>query len=205
MYDTNYYGTQSLPMPPDADAPRPDLCHQCGKCCRSATTFNNHQTLLNLASQGEQEAIEFLSIFKPFPSLEAAKAIEPEQVERVLTELTSQGKGATDADVTFYYCEHVSPTGQCTIYDNRPTCCRRAPDNGWAMMPPGCGFEGWQFEQREKQKALVRSLKSQSYLLHQLSEDGVTHPSRPDTTLASLQQTIDAKILPWKRFGADLW
>ncbi len=72
-------------------------------------------------------------------------------------------------------------------------------------MPPGCGFEGWQFEQREKHKRMVRDLKTSAYIMEQMSPDGKAHPVRPDTTLDDLRQMVSEKIGPWKQFGADYW
>jgi hypothetical protein len=108
-------------------------------------------------------------------------------------------------DLTFYHCRYVTPEGLCGIYERRPRFCRSAPEHGWSVMPPGCGYEGWQFEQREKHKNMIRNLKTSLYQLQQLSPDGVHHPTRPDTKLADLEAKIEEKIAPWRRFGADLW
>ena len=188
----------------EALEPLPDLCHKCGKCCRSATTFHSYKVLQEKVAAGDQEAIDFLSIFKPFESSEDARLVEPEQVEQVLS-VVAQRDDMNVEDVTFYYCEYVSPEGLCTIYERRPRCCQSAPANGWSAMPPGCGFEGWQFEQREKQKRMIRDLKTSAYMMEQLSPDGIHHPARPETTLADLRALVQDKIRPWKPFGAHYW
>lgn len=202
MFDMNYYGTQGqVNEQPD---PLPDLCHKCGRCCRSATTFHNHKKLMELAAEGNKEAVDFLEVFEPYRSIEDARMVEPEQVAQVL-DVVAKRDDMDVNDVTFYHCRYVSPEGLCTIYERRPRCCREAPHNGWAAMPPGCGFEGWQFEQREKQKRMIRDLHTSVYIMEQMSPDGVSHPVRPDTTLDDLRRAIAEKIKPWEPYGAKYW
>lgn len=202
MFDMNYYGTEG--EVPIEKEPLPDLCHKCGKCCRSATTYHSYAKLQELVAQGDKEAIEFLSVFKPYESIEAARAVEPEQVDQVIEVIKNRGDMNLE-ELTFYHCEYVTPEGLCGIYERRPRCCREAPSHGWSVMPPGCGFEGWQFQQRETHKRMIRDLKTSAYIMEELSPDGKTHPTRPETTLDDLRQMIDEKIKPWKPFGAEYW
>jgi Fe-S-cluster containining protein len=202
MYDLNYYGTEGLE--PENKADLPDLCHKCGRCCRSATTYNSHKRLLEMAANGDKEAIDFLEIFDAYPSIEDARLVVPDQVEQVLRVVESRDDMKVE-DVTFYHCKYVTDEGLCGIYERRPRCCKEAPGHGWAVMPPGCGFEGWQFQQREMQKRMIRDAKTSAYIMEQMSPDGVHHPVRPEITLEDLRQTIADKIKPWKMFGAELW
>jgi Fe-S-cluster containining protein len=202
MFDLNYYGSEEIPE--GGHEPLPDLCHKCGKCCRSATTYNSHDKLLEMVERGDKEAIDFLEIFEPYRSIEDARLVEPQQVEQVL-KVVADRSDMNVADVTFYHCRYVTPEGLCGIYERRPRCCREAPGNGWSAMPPGCGFEGWQFEQREMQKRMIRDLKTSTYIMEQMSPDGVRHPVRPETTLEDLRQLVADKIRPWKQFGAEYW
>lgn len=182
----------------------PDLCHKCGRCCKSATTYATHDELLKRQAEGDSEASDFLRVFEPFESVEDAIAQVPEQVNRILKEIESR----PDMDVsktTFYHCRYVTPEGICGIYDERPRCCRQAPGHGWAMMPPGCGFEGWQFQQRETHKKTVRQLKTSFHTLKQLSPDGKTHPLKPEKNLDDMEKMIQDKIDAWKQFGSDSW
>lgn len=201
-FDMNYYGTADE-ITKNQD-PLPDMCHKCGKCCRSATTYNSYSKLKEMVEAGEQEAIDFLEIFEPYDSIEDARQVEPDQVEQVLKVIETRDDMNVE-DVTFYHCRYVSPEGLCTIYERRPRCCREAPAHGWSVMPPGCGFEGWQFEQREKQKRMIRDLKTSAYIMEQMSPDGIHHPVRPETTLEDLKNTVDEKLKPWKTFGSDYW
>ncbi len=202
MFDLNYYGTEDELKAESSGLP--DLCHKCGRCCRSATTFNSYPKLLKLVEAGDKEAIDFLEVFEPYDSIEDARQVEPEQVEQVLKAVVDREDMDVN-EVTFYHCRYVSPEGLCTIYERRPRCCREAPGHGWSVMPPGCGFEGWQFEQREKQKRMIRDLKTSAYIMEQLSPDGVHHPVRPETTLADLNALVLEKIKPWKMFGSHYW
>ncbi len=202
MFDLNYYGTEDELK---AETPSlPDLCHKCGRCCRSATTFHSYKKLKELVEAGDKEAIDFLEVFEPYDSIEDARQVEPDQVEQVLKAVADREDMDVN-EVTFYHCRYVSPEGLCTIYERRPRCCREAPGHGWSVMPPGCGFEGWQFEQREKQKRMIRDLKTSAYIMEQLSPDGVHHPVRPETTLADLNALVLEKIKPWKMFGSHYW
>lgn len=202
-YDLNYYGDETS-LPIQDSEPLPDLCHKCGRCCRSATTYNSYQKLQQLVAEGDQEAKDFLEIFEPYESIEAARAAVPDQVDAVVAEVKTRDDMNLE-ELTFYHCRYVTPEGLCGIYERRPRCCREAPAHGWSMMPPNCGFEGWQFEQRERQKRMIRDLKTSAYLMEQMSPDGKTHPVRPAETLDSLRAMVDEKIKPWKRFGADYW
>lgn len=203
MFDLNYYGTEGQ-LPDQAAEGLPDFCHKCGKCCKSATTYNSYEKLKELVDQGDPEATDFLSIFKPYPSVEAARAVVPEQVDQVI-EIVNSRDDMNIEDLTFYYCEHVTEEGMCGIYDRRPRVCREAPSHGWSAMPPGCGFEGWQFDQREGQKRMIRDLKTNAYILEQMSPDGIHHPIRPETTLEEMRSMIADKIKPWKTFGSEHW
>jgi Fe-S-cluster containining protein len=204
MFDMNYHGTaQDLPEE-HVHKHLPDLCHKCGRCCRSATTYAPHQKLLAMAEEGHKEAQDFLNIFEPYESVEAARAVVPEQVNEVMRIAAARDDMNAD-EVTFYHCRFVTDEGLCGIYDKRPRCCREAPVHGWSAMPPGCGFEGWQFAEREKQKRMIRDLKGSAYLIEQLSPDGVMHPTRPDTTLDAMTGMVEEKIKPWKQFGAEFW
>jgi Fe-S-cluster containining protein len=180
-----------------------DLCHKCGRCCKVATTFNSQKNLLRMAAQGEQEAIDFLEIFEPFDSIEDARAMDPDQVEQVINLIKSRDDMDL-ADLTFYHCRYVTQDGLCSIYERRPRCCREAPYHGWAAMPPGCGYEGWQFQQREKHKRMVRDLKTELYTFAQMALER-EDPAQALTELRSLKATVEEKLKPGKRYGADFW
>ncbi|MEI7475299.1 MAG: YkgJ family cysteine cluster protein [bacterium] len=178
------------------------LCNTCGKCCRSIATRFTFDELKEMAKEGEEEALVFTEIFKAFPSIEEARKVIPEQIDNVLKELATK-PDFDEKNVTFFYCPHITDKNLCGIYEKRPGCCRRAPRHGWSVMPPGCGFEGWQFEQREKHKKTIRALKEYLYMAEMLSDDGKV-PGR-DMTIDELKALIESKITPWERFGSKFW
>jgi len=178
------------------------LCKMCGKCCKSITTELSYEELQKLTEEGSKAARVFIDVFKPYSSIEDARKHVPEQIEQVLEELGHK----EDFDInkiTFYYCPHHTEDNTCGIYETRPECCRRAPAGGWSCMPPGCGFEGWQFEQREKIKQEVRKLKEYLVAAESLAEDGKV-PGQ-DMTLEELKKIIDKKISPYEKYGSKLW
>lgn len=178
------------------------LCRMCGRCCKSIVTADTHEQLQEMAKLGNEQARVFIEVFKRFPTIDEAKKVVPEQVEQVLSEL-SQKEGFDIDKVSFYYCPHITEENLCSIHTNRPLCCSRAPHNGWSCMPPGCGFEGWQFELREKHKKMTRRLKEYLMSIEAISEDGKV-PGK-DMTIEELKNIIEEKIKPWSRFGSMLW
>ncbi len=70
-------------------------------------------------------------------------------------------------------------------------------------MPPGCGFEGWQFEEREKTKQYVRKLKEYLITAEATAENGIVQGK--DITIEELREIINKKIAQWEKYGSDLW
>lgn len=178
------------------------LCRTCGRCCRSITTFYSYDELKQLTEEGDEEARVFIEIFKAYPSIEDARKVVPEQVAQVI--YVAETYKNIDLDkITFYYCPHITDQNLCSYYEKRPDCCRRAPRHGWSVMPPGCGFEGWQFEMRERHKKMVRKYKEYLYMMEQFSENGKILGQ--DKTIEELRQEIEEKIKPWGKYGASFW
>lgn len=178
------------------------LCRTCGRCCKSITTAHTPEELKKMTAENQEEARVFIDIFKKYESIEDAKKVVPEQIEQVL-QILSEKEGFNESETAFYYCPHIMDNGLCGIYEKRPNCCKRAPNHGWSAMPPGCGFEGWQFEQKEYQKKLIRTLKEYLFISESISTDGKV-PGK-DMKIDELKKIIDEKIEPWKRFGAEYW
>lgn len=177
------------------------LCKMCGKCCKFAITGYSHSELLRRAAENDIEAISFLRVFKKYDSSKAAKEAFPEFFQKIIHEFSLKEDYNID-DFPIYYCEY-NIKNKCSIYNDRPECCRRAPSSGWVMMPPDCGFEGWQFEQREYQKRVVRNLKE---LLYELNfYDDEKQILVQGKTVNELKVDIEKKIEPWKKYGADNW
>ncbi|NLF83352.1 MAG: hypothetical protein GX568_05145 [Candidatus Gastranaerophilales bacterium] len=178
------------------------LCRMCGRCCRSITSPYPHDELEEMAKNGSEGARVFIDIFKPYSSIEEARKVVPEQIDQILNELSSQN-GFDINKVTFYYCPHITAENKCGIYETRPECCRRAPAHGWSCMPPGCGFEGWQFEEREKIKQKVRKLKEHLLDAEVIAVDGIV-PGR-NMHIYDLKKEVEQKISRWEKYGSTLW
>ena len=179
------------------------LCKMCGKCCKAITTPYTHEELVKLAEDGQEEAKVFTDIFKRYNSIEEAKKAVPDHVENILKQLKKNNPELDESKVTFYYCPYLTNDNLCSIHSTRPDCCRRAPRNGWSLFPPGCGFKGWQFQQKERVKAAVRKLKEYIIELEQMNPD--ERVSGRDKTAKEMIDFINEKIKPWEKYGASLW
>jgi len=186
---------------PEAEEFPQYLCKVCGRCCKAITTSFSQDELKQMYKDGNPEAKAFIEIFKPYGSVEEARKFIPDQVDEILN--TLKERKFDISKVNFYYCPNLSEKNLCKIYESRPDCCKKAPRHGWSIISPGCGFEGWQFEQREKHKKLIRSLKEYLYVVENLTQDG-TVPGQ-DLTIDELRKNIEEKIKPWEKFGSMFW
>ncbi len=112
--------------------------------------------------------------------------------------------------------EIVRPQGLCLhcgkcmpIFDgqnNLPTCdCQietRGPQCVWDEYPEDCGFAGWLFSEREKQKFLVRKAKEQVRAMSFLPPDMIVEQK---TTAQQKINTLLAQINSWNAYGAKDW
>ena len=179
------------------------LCNMCGKCCKAITTPYTHEELIELASQGQEEAKVFVEVFKRYDSIEQAKKAVPEHVENILFVLKKGNPNFDESKVSFYYCPHLTADNKCAIHTTRPDCCRRAPRNGWSLFPPDCGFKGWQFQQRERVKSSIRLIKEYLAEIDVLPDDYFLE-SR-GKTVKEMKEFIYQKIAPWEKYGAKYW
>lgn len=178
-------------------------CIRCGKCCTVLATSYTHEEIIEMAKKNEQEAIVFVEMFKRYNSIADAKKVHDDTVRRIL-----KNKGFSEDysgnEVTFYYCPHKLPDNSCPQYDKRPTCCKQAPNNEWCVMPPKCGYSGWQFEKREQTKANIRSLKEKVYETEILfGEDAFIEEI--NMPLKELKNLLEEKIKPFEKYGAKGW
>lgn len=181
-----------------------DLCNMCGKCCRSIVTEHTHQELVEMAKKDEREAKIFIDFFKKYDSIEDARKVVPDQVEQVLK--LKKEKNREDLDkVSFYYCSYIDDENKCTIHLERPLCCRMAPVDGWSAMPPGCGYEGWQFEERERIKQTVRSFKEELYRAEMTLKPTDLMEGLNGMTVEEFKTQVNEKLEAFNRFGAKNW
>lgn len=178
------------------------LCLMCGQCCKIIVPPVSYERLLELAGQNEEEAIYFLNTFKKYETIDEARKVNEKHVNKIVEAMTANSQMKYE-DISIYYCPHLSETNTCQIYSNRPNCCKRAPINGWALFPEGCGYEGWQFEERENIKTTIRKLKEQLYeikILYSDSQDNLVKEK-----IAALEQKVYEKMRPYLKYGAENW
>ena len=184
-------------------AKRPqELCLMCGRCCRVVTTSKSYSELLKLQAEGDYGASEFLRIFKPYDSLDKAREVDAELVNNIINMLSADGN-YDEKSITFYGCRYLQENNLCGIYEQRPDLCRHCPSTPWVIVPPGCGFEGWLFMEREKAKEKVRKCKEDLLELKLLKRKNtdVEIIKKIEAVEAKIQGTIDL----YKKYGSYDW
>lgn len=178
------------------------LCHMCGKCCRVVTTSTPYKTLKKMAEENDKGAIDFLSIFVPYESIEAARQADSEVVDNIINRLSEDGN-YIEEETTFYCCKYLQDDNLCSNYENRPVLCRHCPSSPWSIVPPGCGFEGWLFWKREEEKEKIRRAKEELLELKLLKK----RKNSPETLqkIEAVEQKILRNIDMYKKYGSENW
>lgn len=179
-----------------------ELCHMCGRCCRVVTTSKTYAELKQLEAQNDEGARDFLKIFIPYSSIEAAREVDKELVNNIIEQLTEDGNYC-ESTMTFYGCKYLLDDNMCSIYEERPALCRHCPSTPWAIVPPGCGFEGWLFMKREEDKQKVRKAK-EDFLELQLFKKKTNDPEVLKK-IASVENKIQHTIDNYKKYGSENW
>lgn len=170
------------------------LCKMCGKCCRLATTADSYQDLLSKADSGDESAKEFLDTFEPYETLEDALKADEITVKNI----------PDWENRTFYYCKHINnDSNLCPKYEERHTVCRTFPTSPWAVTPPGCGFEGWLFQEREAHKQKIRKLKEEQIYYKAKLKTEITKKEK--NLYEKLIKQIDARINLYAKYGSKDW
>lgn len=177
------------------------LCKKCGLCCRLIASKYSHSQLLEMSKNNHPESINFLSFFKKYNSNDEARNVSPEYYDLIVKNVLNDEDFNVE-DLSFYYCDKLSKDNYCEIYQKRPEICRKFPSSCWGFLPVGCGYEGWQFEQKENDKKLVRKVKEDLYELDFLDNELVLKDNK---TALSLRDELLQKIEPYKKYGADNW
>jgi len=179
------------------------LCIMCGKCCRAIATEYTHEEIIEMAKRDEKEADIFVNFFKRYDSIADARKDVPDKVNQNL-KAKNIPEDAQANEATFYYCEKLLKDYKCSDYENRPSCCRIAPLDCWTLMPPKCGFTGWQFEQREKSKENIRNLKEKIYEIQTLEGEDAFVPS-VNMSFKDFRKFVEDRMKPFERHGAKGW
>lgn len=178
-----------------------ELCLMCGKCCRLATTETPYKELLELAESGNESARDFLKIFEPYSSIEAAREVAPEIVDNILDALKYTPEKIEE--ITFYKCKHILNNNLCGIYKERPLVCERFPTSPWAVIPPGCGFEGYLFKKREEIKQKIRKQKEALLDLEVILKT-LKDPEKIEKVKDAIEKTKEL-IKNFDKYGASDW
>lgn len=178
-----------------------DHCLMCGKCCKVVITAKSYKALLRLRKKGNQFAQDFLAIFEPYPSIEAARKASAEIVDNILTNLETAIN--VSKDITFYKCKHLSDKNLCEIYEKRPLLCTRFPASPWALIPPGCGFEGWLSEKREDIKQKIRYQKQCMAEFEEILK--TTEDPKIIKKLETAIKKIKKTIALFSKYGSEDW
>ena len=78
----------------------------------------------------------------------------------------------------------------------------RGPVSVWDEYPEECGFSGWLFQEREKQKHKIRKIKEQIHYFSFFPKDFTVGK---DTTAEQKITQLQNQIFPWYRHGAENW
>lgn len=178
-----------------------ELCLMCGRCCRMATTPVPYQELLKLAEGGDEGAKDFLGLFEPYPSVEEARKIAPEIVDNIMRQWTSNPDNKDE--LTFYRCRYIMDNNLCSRYKDRPELCGRFPTSPWAVVPPGCGFEGWIFKKQEEFKQKIRRQKEAVIELEALLPT-LSNPEHIEKVKESIEKTKKTIEL-FAKYGSANW
>lgn len=184
-------------------AKRPQhLCHMCGKCCRVVTTSLSYAELKQMEQDGDKGAVDFLSLFVPYDSIESARNVDAGVVDNIINRLKSDGS-FDENEITFYGCKYLQDNNLCSRYETRLDLCKHCPSTPWSIVPPGCGFEGWLFWQREEIKQKIRKSKEELLELKLLRMR-----TKDENTLQKInivEHKIQRGIDFYKKYGSENW
>ncbi len=179
------------------------LCKMCGRCCRVVTNAKYpYEEIKKMAADGNDYAKDFLKIFEPYPSIEAARQEDSSTVDNIIEQLKTDGK-YNEKNLTFYRCKYILDDNKCSIYEERPTLCVHCPSTGWVIVPPGCGFESWLFLQREEDRQKVRRAKEELLELQLLKKK--TTDINILQKIESVEKKIHHTIDLFKDYGSEDW
>ena len=179
-----------------------ELCKMCGRCCKVATTTVPYETIKKMKDEGDKGATDFLYVFEPYPSIDAARKVSADIVDNIINGLKEDGNYKED-EMTFYHCRFLQDDNLCGNYEERPLLCKHFPASPWAIVPPGCGYEGWLFMMREEIKQKIRKTKEELIELKLLR----TKTNSPE--MLSKIDAVEKKMLQsieiYKKHGSENW
>ncbi len=179
------------------------LCKMCGRCCRVVTNGKySYDEILSMAKAGNEYAKDFVKIFIPYNSIEEARLADKSVVDNVISTLKAKGLCNLNT-LTFYYCRYVLDNNLCSIYEERPALCKVCPSSGWAVTPPGCGFEPWLFLRREEVMERVRKHKEELIELQIMKRK--TRDEKLLQKIYSVERKLNAAVDLYTEKGSKSW
>lgn len=178
------------------------LCHMCGKCCRVVTTSIPYNKLQEMAKNNDKGAKDFLSLFVPFSSIDEARNVDAEIVDNIINRL-KEDENYKEDEITFYTCKYLQDNNLCSRYETRLDLCKHCPSSPWVIVPPGCGFEGWLFWQREEIKQKIRRSKEELLELKLLKMR--TNDKEALQKIVAVENKILKNIDYYKKYGSENW
>jgi len=148
------------------------LCKTRGNCCRVVTYKGSLgvEEISELAcsdSPQSENAQDFLTLFEPYASQDDAREIAPMFVEQVRQTASEEAQD----DISFFRCRFLGDTGQCRIWEDRPTGCRMYPfPHEKTIYHPGCGFAKAGHENVQKIQTIIQFFERREGELKEQSE-----------------------------------
>jgi Fe-S-cluster containining protein len=161
-------------------------CRMTGQCCKCATPSTSAVELLKKASENNDFAKDFFSVFIPYRNIEEAQNINPGWVKRCFESCRKPNSKVSEQDLYFYHCRYISEDNKCLVWEDRPQFCRDYPDSPFLVTAPGCAYEEWSKLCREKYK----NLQIQLHYLKQAKKEleGLKYQQRAINLLAQIQR-----------------
>ena len=170
------------------------LCLMCGRCCRFAVASVSHEELMKKVEEGDKSAIEFIETFEPYESYEEALKLDEATVKNI----------PDYKNRTFYKCRFIKDgSNLCPRYEERYEVCRQFPSSPWAVTPPGCGFEGWLFQEREAHKKYIRKLKEDAIYYKAMLQTDISDEDR--VIYEKLISKTDDMVKLYSQYEAEDW
>jgi Fe-S-cluster containining protein len=138
------------------------LCRMCGMCCKivnfkGGLSYEEVKKLSedpNAPPTQSEGARDFLTIFKPYDSVEDAKKVD-EGFVNFLFEIFGK-----DSNLTFFHCRFLAEDNTCLIHEDRPLLCRMHPTpNEKTLFHPNCGFKEQAQKNWEEISSIIEDLK----------------------------------------------
>lgn len=132
-------------------------CKSCAKCCKCAIPSVSYSELIERFNNEDKFAVDFLEMFVPYDTLDEARAASFGTVENVIENLKAREDYAEE-ELKFFRCKYLNNNDRCDIYEDRPDLCRMYPDTPFLMLHPGCAYEDWAKECKNKYELFMNEL-----------------------------------------------